>query len=81
MPDSLFTAAEWRILSAKLKLSPRQLAVLIQIFASKSDDEIAISLGISDSTVRTYVNRMQDRLQVEGRVGLVVHVLRVFLGR
>jgi DNA-binding CsgD family transcriptional regulator len=47
---------------AALGISPRELAVLEQIAAGKSNKEIADALGVSPNTVKTHVARLFEKL-------------------
>lgn len=47
---------------AALGISPRELAVLAQIAAGKSNREIADALGVSPNTVKTHIARLFEKL-------------------
>lgn len=47
---------------AALGISPRELAVLEQVAAGKSNKEIAETLGVSPNTVKTHVARLFEKL-------------------
>lgn len=47
---------------AELGISPRELAVLEQLAAGKSNKEIAEALGVSLNTVKTHVARLFEKL-------------------
>lgn len=47
---------------AALGISPRELAVLEQIAAGRSNKEIADALGVSPNTIKTHVARLFEKL-------------------
>jgi DNA-binding CsgD family transcriptional regulator len=56
---------------AALGISPRELAVLEQLAAGKSNKEIAAALGVSANTVKTHVARLFDKLGAVRRTDAV----------
>jgi DNA-binding CsgD family transcriptional regulator len=69
---------EWRSIVATLLLSPRQAEVVGLVMQSKTDKEIASTLGISKRTVRTHLEQSKSRLDAIDRVGLVCRVFEAF---
>ncbi|MGD9721478.1 MAG: response regulator transcription factor [Pirellulales bacterium] len=69
---------EWRLIVATLLLSPRQAEVVGLVMQSKSDKEIASTLGISKRTVRTHLEQSKSRLDAIDRVGLACRVFEAF---
>jgi DNA-binding NarL/FixJ family response regulator len=59
-----------------LRLTERERAVLCEIASGRTDKEIARSLTISLSTVKTHVRSILDKLDVDSRTQAVVYVLR-----
>jgi DNA-binding NarL/FixJ family response regulator len=59
-----------------LRLTDRERAVLREIAIGRTDKEIARSLAIALSTVKTHVRSILDKLGVESRTQAVVYVLR-----
>lgn len=49
------------------RLTPRELDVLLSWFASESKDMVARKLGVSVSTVNTYINRVRVKYAAAGR--------------
>jgi DNA-binding NarL/FixJ family response regulator len=66
--------ATWAAVTDALALSPQQNRIVELILCGKQDREIAAALGLSFPTVRTYLGRIFDRLKVDDRMGLVLHV-------
>jgi len=50
------------------------LRIVELILRGRQDKEIAEELGVSFSTVRTYLKRIFDRTEVNGRNGLILHI-------
>lgn len=62
----------------QLRLSPRQRQLLSGLFDGLSDKQIAARLRISVPTVRTHLQRMFSRFQVQDRLELILFVLSEF---
>ncbi len=56
---------------AALGISPRELAVLMEITAGRSNKEIALRLGISPNTVKTHVARLFEKLEAKRRTDAI----------
>ncbi|MBX9791042.1 MAG: helix-turn-helix transcriptional regulator [Pirellulales bacterium] len=69
---------EWRSIVVALLLSPRQAEVVGLVMQSKTDKEIAATLGISKRTVRTHLDESKSRLDAMDRVGLACRVFETF---
>ncbi|MBY0519048.1 MAG: response regulator transcription factor [Sphingomonas sp.] len=50
-----------------LKISPRELTVLHELAAGKSNKQIAQSLQVSPNTVKTHVARLFEKLEAQRR--------------
>lgn len=74
----IFTPDEWQRLVEHLSLAPRQQQTLLGLLEGKSDKQIAAKLGIAESTVRSYLQRLYARHSVQDRTGLVVFVFAEF---
>ena len=61
-----------------LHLSPKQARIVGLILEGKRDKQIAATLKMSISTVRTHLGRIFIRLGVADRVELLVHVFGRF---
>ena len=74
-PNHTETDLPWKDLRARYALSAREAEVaqmLVQGFSSK---QIAFSLSLSRSTVRTYTNRLYQKLNVKGIAQLVMMLI------
>ncbi len=70
----LLSQAEWIFVQEELGLSSQQAQVVKCLLQAKGDKQIARELGISMATVRTYMSRLFQKLDVNDRVELVLHV-------
>jgi DNA-binding CsgD family transcriptional regulator len=68
---------EWQHVISTLRLAPQQAKIVELILRGKRNKQIAHILGISESTVRTYLGRMFARLDVSDRMELVLRVFAV----
>ncbi len=57
-------------------LTPRELMVLQQLVAGKSNREIGLALGITEGTVKVHVNSILAKLDVSDRTQAVTEALR-----
>jgi DNA-binding NarL/FixJ family response regulator len=60
----------------RLRLTDRERAVLREVAIGLTDKEIARSLAIALSTVKSHVRSILDKLGVDSRTQAVVYVLR-----
>ena len=56
---------------AALGISPRELVVLTELAAGRSNKEIARRLGVSPNTVKTHLARLYEKLDAERRTDAV----------
>ena len=56
---------------AALGISPRELAVLRELAAGRSNKEIARALAVSPNTVKTHVARLYEKLEAKRRTDAV----------
>ena len=75
----IFSPTQWDELTNTLELSPRQYDVVRCIFKGFSDKQISSDLGISISTVRSYLWRLFVKFDVHDRNELVLHVVGTFM--
>lgn len=57
---------------ASLGISERELEVLEQLAAGKSNKEISSSLNVSPNTVKTHVSRLYEKLEVSRRTEAIL---------
>lgn len=69
--------ALWEAIFAALGLSPRQAQVVELMLRGMCDKQIAASMGISEPTIRTYLDRIWARTRTHGRMELAMRVLAV----
>lgn len=65
----------WRRVFAALALSSRERQLVCRIFRDQRECEMARSLGISQTTIHTYLRRLYRKLSVTSRVGLVLRIV------
>ncbi|MEG2457488.1 MAG: LuxR C-terminal-related transcriptional regulator [Bacilli bacterium] len=58
-------------------LTKREKEVFERLINNKSTKEIAISLGISEKTVRNHISNSMQKLGVKGRASAVVELLKM----
>ena len=68
---------DWEGIARSLGLAPREAEVLKCVLEDQRERDIALTLGLSFHTVRTYLKRLRVKLGVSSRVQLVK---RVFAG-
>ena len=64
---------EWDILREMAGISPRQTDILKCIMQGESDKQIAEELGISLPTVRTHIERLFHKFDLNDRVELLIY--------
>jgi DNA-binding CsgD family transcriptional regulator len=65
----------------QLGLTPRAAETLLWLAQGKTNSDIATILGITESTVKKYVQEMFDKLGVETRGAAIVRALEVLSSR
>ena len=61
------------------RISARELEVLQLVVLGSSSKEIASVMGISEQTVKNFVSNLFRKLEVNGRVNLVVKAIQIGL--
>lgn len=74
LPD-MFSAEEWRALSARLRLSPRQAQVARLICRGQKNHELAEAIGIKLDTIRMHRRELFKKLKIDDRVGVPVRLI------
>ena len=75
----LLSQRAWRDVADSLKLSPRELQIVLHVFDDQKEQAIAEQLGISPHTVHTHLERLYHKLEVTSRVELVVRIFAEYL--
>ena len=75
----IFTRANWKELDRELALTSRQGQIVRCVVRGFSDKQIAADLGLSIPTVRTHLGRLFNRLELQDRVELILHVFGTYL--
>ena len=58
-------------------LTKREHEIFSLLIKNKSTKEIALTLGISEKTVRNHISNAMQKLEVKGRAGAVVELLKL----
>jgi DNA-binding CsgD family transcriptional regulator len=76
-PPLPLDTGHWQKIVEAVGLSKRQAQITELMLRDLSDNQIAIVLGISESTIDTHMERIQYRTGTRGRMQLAMHVLAV----
>jgi DNA-binding CsgD family transcriptional regulator len=79
MGAAIFSSDVWVEIGRSLRLSGRELQIVIGVFDDRIESAIAADLGISQHTVHTHVERLHRKLHVANRVQLVLRVVEEFV--
>ena len=71
----LFSPGEWRALTSKLRLSPRQAQVARLICLGLSKEQMAARLRVSEPTARLHVKELFLKLRINDRIGVPVRLV------
>jgi DNA-binding CsgD family transcriptional regulator len=74
IPPPMLTPGQWAEVVCAFRLSPQQARIVRLILQNKPDKQIAVELNLNRYTIRTYLKRIFDRLGIDNRLGLVLHV-------
>ncbi len=58
-------------------LTKREQEIFNLLIKNKSTKEIALALNISEKTVRNHISNAMQKLEVKGRAGAVVELLKL----
>lgn len=64
-------------MGSTVKLTRRQMEVILLVARDMSDREVASNLGLSVSTVKNHMNQIITRLGVRSRTGAVASLMRL----
>ena len=67
----------WLAIVRAMQLSPQQAKIVELVLRGLCDKQIATAMGISEPTIRTYLQRISARTQTRGRMALAMRVLAV----
>lgn len=67
----------WQHIVAELQLSPQQARIVSLILQGKQDKEIAAELNLNRYTIKTYLRRIFDRLNLDDRLALVLRIFAI----
>lgn len=73
----LLEAKDWHYVRERFSLSGRELHVARLVVEGKRRDEIALELGCAAASVRTYIDRIFRKLEVEDRLAMALQIVRV----
>jgi DNA-binding NarL/FixJ family response regulator len=74
----LFSPPEWQKVVQALLLSPRQAEIVGFVIQARSDKEIASTLGIRPSTVRSHLEDIARRIGATNRISVVYQTFAAF---
>lgn len=69
--------AHWEAVVSEMGLSDQQARVVELVLRDLCDKQIAAVMGISKSTLDTYMHRIRTRTGTRGRIQLAMHVMAV----
>lgn len=76
--QTLFSEEAWGRVGTSLGLSSREREVLRQIFNGNKQVTIAQNMGLSLGTIKTYSQRIHQKLRVSNRVELTLAVVGAY---
>jgi len=79
--DGIFSEWDWNHISHDLAFSHRQMEIARHLFLGRSDKQIASALGIKSAIVRTHLNRLYSKVQVQDRNELVLLCVRHYFSQ
>ncbi len=75
--ESLLTPEQWKQVGSQFRLTRRELSVAMLMFEGKTRNQIARRLHCAPGTVRTYIDRLFAKLDVQDRLGMALRIVRV----
>lgn len=79
MGSTMFSEPVWEEIARSLKLSGRELQIVMGVFDDETDFGIAQHIGISLHTVHTHVERLHQKLVIRNRPQLLLRVMQEFM--
>lgn len=80
LPPLPLPLKQWNDIAKELNLSPQQKRIVELILRNACDKQIAAAMGRGKPTIRTHLDRIFRRLEVEDRGELVLLVFRLSHG-
>jgi DNA-binding NarL/FixJ family response regulator len=80
LPPLPLPLKQWNQIAKQLELSPQQKRIVELILRNACDKQIAASLGRGKPTIRTHLDRIFRRLNVDDRGDLVLLIFRMSHG-
>lgn len=77
LPPLPLEAAHWQAVCEAMGLSAQQAKVVELVLRSAGQKQIAAALGITEPTLKTYLDRIAARTGTRGRMQLALHVLKL----
>ncbi len=77
LPPLPLEADHWQAVCRAMQLSAQQVQVLELLLRGAGQKQIAAALGISQPTLKTYLDRIAARTGARGRMQLAMHVMAV----
>jgi DNA-binding CsgD family transcriptional regulator len=72
-----FGTAHWRAIAEEMELSPQQAKIVEWILRGACRKQIAAVMGISEPTIKSYLDRVFARTGTRDCMQLAMHVLAV----
>lgn len=76
-PEFPLRTEVWKEVLRHLHLSPQQTRIVELLLRRKKCKEIAAEIGLGEPTLRTYLRRIYDRLEVTDQTELLIHIMAV----
>ena len=70
--------AEWAEVVRALRLSYREQQIMAHVLSERSEAQIAAAIGLSESTVHTYMGRLYRKLNVRSRPGAIIAIFACY---
>ncbi len=77
LPPLPLDAAHWQAVCEAMQLSSQQAKVVELVLRSASRKQIAATLGITEPTLKTYLDRVASRTGTRGPMQLAMRVLAI----
>lgn len=75
--EALLSPSQWTEVARSLRLTRREHQVAQLLFFGLTREQIADRLQLKPRTVRQYLEQLHDKLNVAGRIGVVLRIIAV----